>query len=147
MSACAAPGNSPCQVFTATVVPLSALQLQPVAGGLQILPAGQPFQPVTVRVVDSSTPPDPVLGASVLFQSYVERVPQNQPIIWTGESGISQPSIPVILAAPQATIQSDLSGLASSSLSTGGITGDVAIIGSASTSNASIRFAAQQLGP
>ena len=144
---CAAPTNSPCQTFTATVVPLSALQLQPIAGTLQIIPSPQAFLPVVVRVTDSVTPPDPVLGASVLFQSYVGRVPQDEPIIWTGEAGISQPGIPVILAAPQAIIQSDVNGLASFLLSTGGISGDVAIVGSATAGNASLRFAAQQLGP
>ena len=144
---CAAPGNSPCQTFTATVVPLSALQLQPVAGTLQIIPSAQAFQPVVVRVTDSASPPDPVLGASVLFQSYVGRVPQKQPIIWTGESGISQPVIPVILAASQVNVQSDVNGLAGVPLSTGGISGDVAIVGSATAGNASLSFAAQQLGP
>lgn len=147
VSACAAPANSPCQVFTATVVPVLSLQIQPVASTLQILASGQAFQPVVVRVTDSSNPPDPVLGAGVLFQSYVAHVPQNQTIIWSGESGISQPGMPVILAAPQAAAQSDINGLASFPLSTGGITGDVAIVGSASTGTASLQFAAQHLGP
>lgn len=147
VSACATPGNSPCQVFLATVVPVSSLQLQPVAGTLQIVPFGQAFQPVVVRVVDSSTPPDDVLGANVLFQSDVERTSPSQPIIWAGETGITQPSIPVILAAPQASIQSDVNGLASFPLSTAGILGDVAVVGSASMGSATLQFAAQQLGP
>ena len=144
---CAAPGNSPCQTFTATIVPLSALQLQPVSGTLQIIPSAKAFQPVVVRVTDSANPPDPVLGANVLFQSYVGRVPQNQPIIWTGESSISQPGIPIILSASQVNVQSDVNGLASVPLSTGGISGDVAIVGSATAGSASLSFAAQQLGP
>ena len=57
-------------------------------------PAGTVFQPVIVRVIDSSNPPHDVLGASVLFQSYVGRLPKNQPIVWTGEAGISQPGMP-----------------------------------------------------
>lgn len=147
VSACAAPNNSPCQLFTATIVPPSALQIHPVAGALQIISSGQSFQPVSVRVTDSASPPDPVLGTSVFFQSYVERVPQNEPIIWTGETSISQPGIVVILAAPQATIQSDVSGFASFPLSTGGISGDIAIVGSVDAGNATAQFAAQQMGP
>lgn len=147
VSVCAAPNNSPCQVFNATVVPISSLQIQSVAGALQIVPGGQSFQPVLVRVTDSSNPPNPVLGASVLFQSYVGRMPQNEPIVWAGETGISQPVIPVILAAPGATIQSDMNGLAMFPLSTGGISGSVAIVVTATAGNASAQFAGQELGP
>jgi len=146
-SICAAPNNSPCQTFNAFVVPVSSLQMQNVAGSPQVVRAGQRFQPVVVRVTDAAMPPDPVLGASVLFQSYVGRMPQNEPIIWTGEGGISQPTMPVILAAPQATMVSDVNGLASFVISSAGISGDVAIVGSATVGSASFQFAGQQLGP
>jgi len=105
------------------------------------------LQPVVVRVTDSSTPPDPVLGASVLFQSYVGRTGQNAPIIWAGEAGISQSSMSVILAAPRATVQSDVNGLAVFQLTSAGISGDVAVVGSAGVGNTTVQFAAQQLGP
>ena len=147
VSVCVAPSNSPCQVFNATVVATSSLQLQPVAGSLQITASGRSFQPVVVRVMDSSSPPNGVLGASVFFQSYAGRMPQNQPIIWTGEAGISQPGMPVILAKSQATVQSDVNGVASFPLSTGGVSGNVAVVGSATAGTASLQFAAQQLGP
>ena len=55
--------------------------------------------------------------------------------------------MPVILAAPRVTIQSDADGLASFPLSTAGILGDVAVVGSASLGNTSLQFAGQQLGP
>jgi hypothetical protein len=87
VSICVAPNNSPCQIFNATVVATSSLQLQPVAGSLQIAATGQSFRQVVVRVVDSSGPPHGGFGASVLFQSYAGRVPQNQPIIWSGGQG------------------------------------------------------------
>jgi hypothetical protein len=105
-SICAAPNNSPCQTFNAFVVPVSSLQAQTVSGNLQIVQSGQGFQPVVIRVTDAATPSDPVLGANVLFQSYVGRVPQNEPIVWAGEAGISQPTMPIILAAPHSTIMS-----------------------------------------
>ena len=144
---CVAPNNSPCQIFGANVVPVSSLQLQPVAGTLQIVPARQNFQPVIVRVTDSSSPPNPVLGAGVLFLSYVGRLPQNQPIVWTGESSISQPTTPVIVSKSQTTVQSDINGLASVPLSTLGISGNVAIVGSATAGTSSVQYEAQQLGP
>jgi hypothetical protein len=146
-SVCAAPNNNPCQIFSAFVAPLSSLQLKSVAGILQIVPSGQGFQPVVMRVTDGSTPPDPVLGASVLFQSYVGRVSKNQPIVWTGETGISQPAMPVILAAPRATIVSDVNGLASFAISSSGVSGDVAVVGSATVGNSGVSFEGQQLGP
>ncbi len=147
VSACVQPGNAPCQVLNATVVPVASLQLQAVAGTLQIAANGQTLQPVVVRVVDSSLPPNGVLGAGVFFQDMAGRVPQNQPIIWSGEAGISHPGMPVILGEAQATVMSDGSGLAAFALSTGGVTGDVAVVGEAGVGNDSLQFAAQQLGP
>ena len=147
ISICVAPNNNPCQTFYAMVVPTASLQLQPVSGILQIASSGQTFQPVTLRVVDSATPPHSVVGGGVFFQSLVGRLPTNQPIIWAGDAGISQSGMPVILAQSQATIQSDSNGLAAFPLSTGGVSGNVAIVGSASIGNVTARFAAQQLGP
>jgi IPT/TIG domain len=146
VSACVAPTNAPCQVLNATVVPTASLQLQAVAGTLQIAASGQTLQPVVIRVVDSSLPPNGVLGASVFFQDIVGRVPQNQPIIWTGEAGISQPGMPVILGQAQATVPSDGNGLAAFALSTGGVTGDVAV-GGAGAEGASLGFVGEVLGP
>ena len=147
VSVCVAPSNSPCLVFKAFAVSSSSLQLQPVSGMLQILPSGQNFQPVTVRVVDSSNPPHAVQGANVLFQSYTGRVPGNQPIVWAGEAGISQPSMPVILASKQAAITTDSNGLAPFPISTGSFLGNIAVAGSAAAGPATLQFEAQQLGP
>ncbi|HUK48424.1 MAG TPA: IPT/TIG domain-containing protein [Terriglobales bacterium] len=144
---CVAQNNSPCQVLNATMVQDSSLQLQPVSGMLQIAPPGQNLQPVSVRVVDSDTPSHPVLGANVSFLAYIGRMPGNEPIVWAGGSGISQPVMPVILAESQTTVQSDVNGLANFAVSTGGISGNAAIVGSATAGNNSINFEAQQLGP
>jgi hypothetical protein len=141
------PNNSPCQTFNAFVVPVSSLQVQTVSGSLQVVQSGQSFQPVVIRVTDTATPPDSVFGANVLFQSYVGRVPQDEPMVWVGEAGISQPTMPIILAAPRSTIMSDVNGLASLPLSTAGILGDVAVVGSATPGNTNVQFAGQQLGP
>lgn len=147
ITVCVAQNNSPCQVLNATMVQTSSLQLQAVSGTLQIASPGQKLQPVSVRVVDSSTPPHPVLGASVAFLAYIGRMPGNEPIVWAGESSISQPVMPVILAESQAIAQSDINGVANFLLSNGGISGNVALVGSATAGSGSVGFEAQQLGP
>src|SRR5205823_1038212 len=101
----------------------------------QIVQSGQIFQPAIVRVVDSSSPPHPVLGANVLFQSYVGRMPGNEPVVWTPDTAITQPRMPVILASSRATVVSDVNGLSPFPLSTGGFSGDLAVIGSALAGN------------
>jgi hypothetical protein len=147
VSVCVEPNNSPCQIVNATMVQTSSLHLQPVSGMLQIASPGQTFQPVAVRVIDSDTPAHPVAGASVAFLAYIGRMPGNEPIVWAGEAGGSQPSMPVILAKSQAAVQSDVNGTASFQLSTAGISGNVAVAGTATTGSNSVPFEAQQLGP
>jgi hypothetical protein len=88
------------------------MNLQPVAGGVQVI-TGQSFQPLTVRVTDSSTPPNPVLGASVLFQSTVMRPSGDGLTIVTGDSTTTQTGVPSILGAAQSVVQSNANGLAS----------------------------------
>jgi hypothetical protein len=147
VTACIPPGNNSCQLFNAIAVPVSSLQLQAVAGTLQIVPPATAFQPVIVRVTDSSVPPNPVLGAGVLFLSYIGRLGQNQTILWAGEAGISQPSTPVIIGKSQTTVQSDINGLASIPLSTQGIPGNVAVAGTATAGTSVVQFTGEQLGP
>ncbi|HXZ42814.1 MAG TPA: IPT/TIG domain-containing protein, partial [Terriglobales bacterium] len=59
--------------FSGIAVPASGQQLLPIAGVSQMALEGQSFQPVIVQVTDLSTPPNPVQGVSVVFQSTVER--------------------------------------------------------------------------
>jgi hypothetical protein len=66
---------------------------------------------------------------------------------WAGEAGISQPGMPVILGKSQSTVQSDIAGLASFQMSSGGISGNVAVVGSATAGSGSVQFEAQRLGP
>src|SRR5207237_163875 len=73
VSACVAPANNPCQTFSMFAVALSALQLKIVRGTGQMVTVGQVFEPVVLRVTDSSPTPNPVQGAGVTFQSFVLR--------------------------------------------------------------------------
>jgi hypothetical protein len=122
LSACAAPGNNPCQNISVNAVAAGLINLQSVAGAAQVVSGGA-FQPLTVRVTDSSTPPNPVLGASVLFQSTLVRPAGNDLILTPGDPTVAPTGMPVFLGASQNTVQSNVSGLASFTPSVGLVTG------------------------
>lgn len=109
VSACVAPSNAPCSLFYANVVPLAQQALEPISGGGQIS-TGQAFQPVIVRVTDSSLPPNPVMAAPISFFMTVLRDPENSS---SGSSGNpSNPVMPVILNVSQTSGTTDVNGLA-----------------------------------
>jgi len=126
IAACVAPGNSPCQIIAGNAVTAALVNLQAVSGASQVV-AGPAFQPLTVRVTDSATPPNPVLGASVLFQSTVLRPVGNDLTPAAGDPTVTQTGMPVILSASQSTVQSDVNGLASFVASVGSFTGPLEI--------------------
>jgi hypothetical protein len=126
LNACVAPGNSPCQNIFANAVPVAKVNLQSVAGAGQVV-TGAAFQPLTVRVTDSSKPPNPVLGASVLFQSTIMRPSGNDLTLTPGDPTVSPTGMPLILGTSQSTAQSDVNGLASLVPSVGSFTGPLEI--------------------
>jgi hypothetical protein len=127
VSACVAPANQPCQIFSATAVPASALHLQPVAGSTQILPVGQSFQPVTVRVTDSATAAHPVLGAGVTFQVVVSRPTLAPPPVSIGGVIVIRNPAPIIVSSSQMSLLSDAAGLATLQPSSGAAQGAIVI--------------------
>lgn len=124
ISACVAPGNTPCTVFGVSSIAQSQLQLQAVSGSSQAVSTGSPFAPIVVRVTDSANPPNFVMGASVTFQTVVLRS--------AGPGEASNPVNPVVLSATQSAVSSDINGLASILPSTGSFGGqlDVDVIAS-----------------
>jgi hypothetical protein len=122
LSACTAPGNNPCQNIAVNAAAAAVMNLQAVAGAGQVV-TGAAFQPLTVRVTDSSTPPNPVLGASVLFQSTLLRPAGNDLILTQSDPTVTQPGLPVFLSATQNTAQSSVNGLASFTPSVGSFSG------------------------
>ena len=136
LSACVAPIGSPCQTVSGNAVLPALLNLQPVAGAGQII-AGSAFQPLIVRVTDSASPPNPILGASVLFLSVVLRPPAQNPAP-PGDPMPGQEGMPVLLSTNQSLVVTDANGLASILPSVGSFTGtlEVQIIISAGTSAA-----------
>jgi hypothetical protein len=147
VSACVAPSNKPCQIFSATAVPPSMLQLQPVGGSIQTLPAGQPFQPISLRVIDSAIPSHPVLGASVTFQVIVSRPAAAPPPVSIGGIVITRNPAPVIVSSQRVSILSDRLGLANLQPSPGATQGALLIQGSATVGTSLLSFLLQTLLP
>jgi hypothetical protein len=146
VKACVAPLNSPCQSFYVTPVAASLLKLQPVAGAAQAVTLGQAFQPVIARVTDSATPPDPVLGARVTFQTTVMR-PAGSASAGGGDSG-GNPAVPVILSVTQVSTTSDGNGLASVTPTTGGFTGALEVqVAATAGGSAAIQYVLQAFPP
>ena len=136
VSACIAPSNSPCAKYPLNVysVAPSNIRLEMISGRAQLVPVGQAFQPVVVRVTDASSPPNAVWGASVLFWSIVCR-PDNDVFEETDNQGM-----PVILASSQITNASDGNGLASIVPGSGGIPGPIEVEISATTGSSAALF-------
>jgi hypothetical protein len=145
VSVCVEPNDNPCQTFYGTSVPASSLQLQPVSGDMQLVGATGNFQSIVVRVTDSLS--DPVLGATVIFQAIIGRTADDAPIISGGDNNAGNDPLAVILGSWQQPVVSGANGLVNIQPSTGGFTGDIAILGSAATGSASLPFVLQALGP
>ena len=99
VSACIAPNNVPCQTFTLFSTPASLWRLETVSGSSQVVPTGQAFQPLVMRVTDGSSAANPVMGVNVTFETTLARVPEN--------------GLPVILGSSQSQVVSTQDGLAS----------------------------------
>jgi hypothetical protein len=119
ISVCVAPGNAPCVTWRAIPVPLAQQVLQQVSGAGQIS-NNSAFQPVTVRVTDGSVPPNPIVGAPVVFLTTVLRPGGVVPVPGNGETNPGDPSMPVIQQVSQTNATSDANGLASLIPSSGG---------------------------
>jgi hypothetical protein len=126
VNACVAPGNTPCRNIYGNAVAPAMLNLQAVSGAGQVV-SGSGFQPLTVRVTDSSTPPNPVLAANVVFQSTVLRPAGNDLALASGGSAPAESGMPVILSATQSTAPSNSSGLATFTPSVGSFTGTLEV--------------------
>jgi hypothetical protein len=145
VSACVAPSNSPCAPFYATPVPLASQRLQAVAGAGQVS-TGQAFLPVIVRVTDAASPPDPVLAATVAFQSTVLRPGGTALRGGDGEMNPGNPAMPVILQVSQSSAATDVDGLASITASSGGFSAPVEVdVAAAAGTGAVLDFALEVL--
>jgi len=106
VSACVSPANSPCQTFTLLAVPASSWTLEPVSGTVQVVPNGQPFQPLAMRVTDGSSADNQVMAVNVTFVTTLER---NSPTQGPADANATV----VILGTSQTQIVTGPDGMAS----------------------------------
>jgi hypothetical protein len=116
ISACVAPNNSPCQMFTLFSTPSSLWKLEIVSGSSQFVRAGQTFQPLVLRITDGSATDNPVAGVNVTFNTTLTEI----------NSGASVPGsgfgvMPILLGSSQTQVVSTVNGLASIVPSTGNV--------------------------
>jgi hypothetical protein len=109
ISACVAPANAPCQRFTLFATPPSLWKLETVNGSSQAIGSGETFQPLVMRVTDSSAAENPVTGVAVQFVTTLAQINLNggKP---TGPG--EQSGTPVILGSSQVQIATSQDGLA-----------------------------------
>ncbi len=117
VSACETPANNPCQTFTLFAVPSASLTLEVVSGASQIVPNGQPFQPLIMRVTDGSASDNPVRGVTATFQTTLERNPQGSgggPPQGNAmqQNGQPQDGQPIILGTSTMQVATDQNGVA-----------------------------------
>ncbi|MFZ0818379.1 MAG: Ig-like domain-containing protein, partial [Candidatus Sulfotelmatobacter sp.] len=125
LTACVA-GGSACATVYGNAVAAAQLNLQAVSGAGQVV-NGSPFQPLVVRVTDSSSPPNPVLAASVFFQSTVLRAAGDNPVLAPADPTVTQTGMLVVLGESQSAVLSDVNGLASFVPSAGSFTGPLEV--------------------
>jgi hypothetical protein len=146
-SACVGANNNPCQNFHVFPVAISGLRLQPIAGNPQVILVGETLQPVVVQVTDTSSPPNPVLGASVLFQALIGRASHGATIVSGGDTEFTRNSMPIILGTWQVSVPTNANGLASVQPSTGGFQGALAFLGTVTAGAGNLPFELQSLWP
>ena len=69
---------------------------------------------------NSATPPNPVMGVPVSFQSMIFLPDADEPVEISGDDGSSQHAMKVLLGSSLVTLVTDSNGLASLPVSTGG---------------------------
>jgi hypothetical protein len=78
----------------------------PAFGGgdsFQTVRVGETFQPIWVRVTNSATPPHPVMGVAVVFQSMIFLPDADAPVETSRDDGSSQHAMKVLLGSSQNT--------------------------------------------
>ena len=121
VSACVAPGNSPCQIFTMFSTPPSLWTLETVSGSSQAVLTGDGFQPLVMRVTDGSRAANPVLGVNVTFETTLAQVSLSSSGPGGGDSSAGGDGLPVILGSSQMQVVTTPDGLASIQPSAGNV--------------------------
>jgi len=120
VTACVQPNNAPCQTFTLFATPPSSWIVEPVSGTVQVVPAGQVFQPLVLRVTDGSAITNPVMGVPFAFAVTLMRLNPGTGPRQTGDSFTGVDGTPIVLGSYETQAVSDGDGLASLQPSTQG---------------------------
>jgi Bacterial Ig-like domain (group 1) len=113
VNVCLEPALAPCGRFNIYFVAESALRIEKLAGEGQAVTVGQPFQNLVVRVTDSSSPPNPVQGASVVFSMTGGTGEDASSPEQVGEQVIGRPGDYAQSVWSETTVSSNGNGLAS----------------------------------
>jgi hypothetical protein len=153
VSACVLPANNPCQTFTMLVIASSSWTLEPFSGTAQVVPNGQLFQPLVVRVTDGSAADNPVLGVPITFLTTLARsTPSPGPGPSTGdgspgESSAAAQGTQVILGtSPPQVVVTGQDGLASITPTVGSL-GPCNVFISVTAGSATDQFELQDVDP
>src|ERR1700688_3540654 len=115
--ACVAPNNAPCQTFTLFSTPASLWKLETVTGSSQFVLAGQAFQPLVMRVTDSSGADNPVMGVNVVFNTTLAQISVDSSPTGGQQGGESAGGggggMPVILGSSRVQVSTAVNGIAS----------------------------------
>jgi hypothetical protein len=146
VSACVAPGNNPCQTFTLFATPASMWKIETFSGSSQVVPMGQSFQPLVIRVTDGSAADNPVSALNVTFVTTLERISQGPGGPPPGDDYQGGSGTPVILGTSQTQVTTDQYGLASIIPSVGTL-GPCAVFITVSAGSSVAQFALESVDP
>ncbi|MBZ5547611.1 MAG: hypothetical protein LAO22_06550 [Acidobacteriia bacterium] len=113
VSACVAPNNAPCQTFTLYATPASLWMLVTISGSTQVVRDGDSFQPLILRVTDSSVAANPVMGVNVAFTTTVARVPPGSGLRTEGDMIVGGTGMTIILGSSSTQAVTTEDGIAS----------------------------------
>ena len=113
VSACVAPNNAPCQTFTLYATPASLWMLVTISGSTQVVRDGDSFQPLILRVTDSSVAANPVIGVNVAFTTTVARVPPGSGLRTEGDMIVGGTGMTIILGSSSTQAVTTEDGIAS----------------------------------
>jgi hypothetical protein len=147
VTACVAPNNNPCQIFTMFATPVSLWTLQAVSGSAQVVPQGQPFQPLVLRVTDGSSPANPVMGVNVVLDTTFARIAADPEPRGDGDSDGRGAGMPVVLGTSESLLVSAQDGLVSLLQEMADMDGACDVFITAAVSGSKMQFHMQVLAP
>jgi len=151
VTACVAPNNAPCQTFTMFATPESSWRLENVSGSVQVIPAGQAFQPLVLRITDGASPSNPVMGVNLVFDVTLARLPNNNGSGGGGGNddggGGQGGGMPVILGTYETQVASAQGGLANMLPTVGDVQGYCEVLIALSAGPVTSQFHLQVVQP